>query len=56
MELSILNRKIQIFLGKEACNPAQKIINIHKFKLTLNCKKGGGVPWYPTFGFLALAF
>ena len=35
MELSILDRKIQIFLGKEACNAAQKIIDIYKFRLKI---------------------
>ena len=33
--LSFLDRKIQIFLGKEACNPAQEIINIYKFRLKI---------------------
>ena len=39
-------------LGKEACNPAQKIINIHKFKLTLNCiRVGGGGSMVPNICF-----
>ena len=35
MELIFLDRKIKIFLGKEACNPDQKIINIYKFRLKI---------------------
>ena len=32
--MEFLDRKIQI-LSKEACNPAQKIINIYKFRLKI---------------------
>ena len=35
MDLSILDYKIKIFLGKEACNPAQDIINIYQFRLKI---------------------